>query len=170
MELENEIIKIVKAFKTKNENILNKYIDASIGFYLIPGPGTQLNFKKTNAISFSDSYFSYHNFGSEEIQNYKPIYEDPPIYDCETYKWSKEGLFIDKDKITLFTSIIENPLNEENGISFSKDEIEAIKRMEKMSTQIYLTEKEGDIIFGIAKHNGKYIITFLNFSPSYCDV
>ena len=42
--------------------------------------------------------------------------------------------------------------------------------MEKISTLVYLTEKDGDIVFGIAKHNGKYIITFLNFSQSYCDV
>ncbi|MCD9853412.1 hypothetical protein LUD75_01755 [Epilithonimonas sp. JDS] len=50
-ELENEIIKLIKAFKTKDEKALNSYIDTNIGFYLIPGPGTLLNFKKTNEIS-----------------------------------------------------------------------------------------------------------------------
>ena len=169
-ELENEIIKLLKAFKTKDEKTLNSYIDTNIGFYLIPGPGTLLNFKKTDEISFSDANVSYHKFGSNETHNYKPIYENPPTYDCETYKWSKEGLFIDKERVDIFTSIVENPLNKEYDISFSKDEVAEIKQMEKISTQVYLTEKDGDIVFGIAKYNGKYIITFLNFSPSYCDV
>lgn len=170
LELENEIFKVLNAFKTKDEKTLNSYIDVNVGFYFIPGPGTLLNFVMQEKISFDDGHFAYHQYGDKSIQHYKPIYENPPTYDCETYKWSKEGLFIDDEKVAIFTSIVENPLNEEYGISFSKDEIAKIKQMEKISTLVYLTEKDGDIVFGIAKHNGKYIITFLNFSQSYCDV
>ncbi|OAH69300.1 hypothetical protein AXA65_14770 [Chryseobacterium sp. FP211-J200] len=170
LELENEIFKVINAFKTKDEKTLNSYIDANVGFYLIPGPGTLLNFVTMDKISFDNAHISYHKFGDESIQRYKPIYENPPTYDCETYKWSKEGLFIDNEKITIFTYIVENPLNNEYDISFTKDEIAKIKQMEKISKLVHLAEKEGDIVFGIAKHNGKYIITFLNFSQSYCDV
>lgn len=118
-----------------------------MGFYFIPGPGTILNFVMPEKISFDDGYFAYHQYGDKLIQHYKPIYENPPTYDCETYKWSKEGLFIDHEKVAIFTSIVENPLNEEYGISFSKDEIAKIKQMEKISTLVYLTEKDGDIAF-----------------------
>ncbi|UIR56799.1 hypothetical protein LZQ00_03035 [Sphingobacterium sp. SRCM116780] len=45
-----------------------------------------------------------------------------------------------------------------------------MKQIEKISTQVYLIEKEGDIAFGVAKLNGKYIITLLNLSESYCDI
>ncbi len=169
-ELELEILKIISAFENKDEKTLNSYLDKDLGFYLVPGPGTLLHFEKSEKIDFSNDYISYHEFGKPGLGNYKIKYESFPRYDCENYTWDKYGIFVAKKYGSVLTGIIENPQNLVEGKIYTKDEIESIRKVDKITKPVILTKKDGDISFGIAKFKDKYIITYFEIYQSYCDI
>ncbi len=169
-ELELEILKIISAFEKKDEKTLNSYLDKDLGFYLVPGPGTLLHFEKLEKIDFSNDYISYHEFGKPGLGNYKIKYESFPRYDCENYTWDKYGIFVAKKYGSVLTGIIENPQNLVEGKIYTNDEIESIRKIDKITKPVILTKKDGDISFGIANYKDKYIITYLEIYQSYCDI
>ena len=169
-ELENEIRKIITAFEKKDELTLNTYLDKDIGLYLIPGPGTLLHYEKLTSLDFSNAIIAYHQFGKESEKNYEFKYENFPRYDCEYFEWDKYGLFVASEYRSILTGIIKNPQNVIEGKIYTEEEIKIIEAIDKITRSVMLTKKDGDINFGIAKLNGKYIITYLDIHESYCDV
>ncbi len=168
-ELELEIRKISSAFENKDEKTLNTYVDKDLGFYLVPGPGTLLHFEKLEKIDFSNSYIAYHQFG-KQLGDSKVKYESFPSYDCENYEWDKYGIFVGRKYGSILTWIIENPQNLVEGKIYTKEEIETIHQIDKITKRVIITKKDGDISFGIAKVKDKYIITYLEIYQSYCDI
>lgn len=169
-EFENEIFKIIRAFAKRDQKTLNSYVDRNIGIYLVPGPGTLLHFERLDSIDFSNSYVTYHQFVKKVENEYRINYENLPTFDCESFTWNKYGLFVANEYGSILTGIIENPQNAVEGKIYSEDEIKTIRNIDKITKSIILTQKDGDVHFGLAKLNGKYIITFLDIHESYCDI
>lgn len=169
-ELELEILKIISAFESKDEKALNSYLNKDLGFYLVRGPGSLLHFEKLEKIDFSNSYIAYHQFGKPDLENYKIKYETFPTYDCENFKWDKYGVFVASKYGSILTWIIENPQNLVPGKVYTSDEIERIRKIDKITKSVIIAKKDGDISFGIAKFKNKYVITYLEIYQSYCDI
>lgn len=165
----DEIYKIIKAFKKRDEKTLNKYINSSIGFYIIPGPGTLLHFEKIDSISFKNAYFAYHQFGSfDGSKHQKIIASKAPEYSCENLKWDRYGLFLIKGKTNIFKKILEMQIL--GGLDIDKTIFLIAKKIDSITQTVYLTEKNSDIIFGFTKINGQVILTYLDLSQTYCDI
>ena len=169
-EFENELIKIIRAFANHDQKTLNTYIDPNVGIYLIPGPGTLLHFERLDSIDFTNPYIQYHKFVTEQSASEKISYETLPTFDCENFTWNKYGLFVAKEYGSILTFIIQNPQNAVEGKVYSEAEIKTINNIDKITRSIILAEKDTDVHFGLAKLNGRYIITFLDLHESYCDV
>lgn len=169
-QLELEILKIASAFENKDEKTLNTYLDKDLGFYLVPGPGTLLQYHKLEKIDFSNGYIAYHQFGKPLGDSFKMKYETFPIYDCENFEWDKLGIFVSSKYGSILTWIVENPQNLVEGKIYTKEEIESINKIDKITRPVIITKKDGDISFGIAKVKDKYIITYLEIYQSYCDI
>ncbi len=165
----DEIIAIINAFKNKDEKALNERIDTNVGFYIIPGSGTLLHFEKLDKISFTIPLFKYHRFGNIEKNNYKIIDVDKgPEYSCEDEKWDKYGLFLIGGKSTIFSNILDGQIL--GGQENEPNSREIAKSIDAITKTVFLTEKNSDIIFGIAKIHGKTILTYLDLSRTYCDI
>ena len=170
-DLAVEINRIVQAFQRKDTVILNAYINPEIGFYLIPGPGTIPHFEAMEAIDFSNGYLSYHQFGVAGSSPNILKKEMLPQYSCETFTWSEYGLYAGTGKSGRLTGIMEmQSLAGEEGHKGSAEDKAIAKRVDAVTTDVVLAEKDTDIVFGIALIAGRYYLTYLDLRDSYCDV
>ncbi|GAA4149912.1 hypothetical protein GCM10022217_02390 [Chryseobacterium ginsenosidimutans] len=164
-----EILTIINAFEKKDEKTLNEFINPSVGFYIIPGPGTLLHFDKQNKISFKNPNIEYHNFGNPEETEYQIIQTNKfPKYSCENQKWDKNGLFLIRGNSNVFSNILEMQIL--GGQKIEPNNKEMATRIDSITETIFLTKKDGDIIFGFAKIDGQLILTYLDLSQTYCDI
>ena len=62
-ELEANITNIIKAIQKKDTATLNKYIDSTVGFYVVPPFGVLYHLEKQNSIDFEDYNFRQASFG-----------------------------------------------------------------------------------------------------------
>lgn len=169
LDFEAEIFDILNAFKTKDEKRLNARIDTSIGFYIIPGPGTLLHFEKSDYISFAEPLMAYHQFGVAEKVKYKIIEIDEfPEYSCENRKWNKNGLFLIRGNAHIFTNILDRQLL--GGQKIVAGDPEIAKKIDPITKTVILAQKDSDIIFGVAEIKGRLILTYLDLSCTYCDI
>lgn len=167
---EEKIIQtIIKAFRSKDEKTLNALIDPQTGFYVRSGPGVLPHFEKWTKVDFSNPLMEYHKFGAPGDNNYSIIRTDErPAYDCETFKWNKTGLFLMSVNLHPFNEVIraqaaggEEPTPQDKAIA---------DKLDPITTVVFLTEKDADIIFGFAKKDGRYILTWLDLFQTYCDI
>ena len=168
-EFENEIVAIVNAFKNKDGAFLNRYIDAEIGFYIIPGAGTLRHFEKVDSLDFKDPQMEYHPFGKPENEKYKVIYtKKSPEYSCESQGWNRYGLFVISGKSNVFSNILY--AQEQDGWDISTQDRTIADKVDAITQTVFLTQKDSDIVFGISRKGNKYILTYLDLNYTYCDI
>jgi hypothetical protein len=164
-----EILTIINAFEKKDEKTINEFINPSIGFYIIPGPGTFLHFEKLDKINFTNPYIKYHKFGNFKETKYQIIQTDKfPQYSCENQKWDKYGLFLIRGNSNIFNKILQKQIFGGQKIEANSNEI--AKKIDSITETVFLTKKNSDIIFGFTKINGQIALTYLDLSQTYCDI
>lgn len=85
-------------------------------------------------------------------------------FDCGTFEWDKEGIFITNKIIyPKISKIISNNLEIQN---YSKSSLEKINNNEKNSFRIVITES--DIIFYLTRISNKYYITLIDRVTTDC--
>ncbi len=170
-DLAIEINRIIQAFQKKDTAVLNAYINPDLGFYLIPGPGTIPHFEAMETIDFSNGYLSYHQFGVSGTTLPMQRKEALPQYSCETFTWSEYGLFAGTGRSKRLTGIMEiQALAGEEDYKGSDEDKAIAKRVDAVTMDIVLAEKDTDIVFGVALIAGRYYLTYLDLRDSYCDV
>ena len=167
-ELEINIINITKAILKKDTATLNKYIDTTVGFYVIPPFGVLYHLGKQNRIDFNDYNFQQGSFGDIKKQIPKIKFTTLPNYDCDKSKWNKKGLYASKS--TFLSDILAKEIKEGESC-YGESELNKIKALEKNSYWVTYAQDDGSAIeFSITFLNNKYYLTGMQPVPLYCDI
>jgi hypothetical protein len=167
-KFENGIVEIIKAFNSKDSDLINNYINPDFGLIVLFRRGVYDEFEKTNNIDFGNpipEYLPYFNFNLD----LKIIFQNLPKYDCDSEKWNKTGLYCDstlRDNLLSKTAINSRQDRED---SITTATIEIFKEIEAKSHRIVLVDSEGgELIFYITQINGLWYLTILDRVSSDC--
>ena len=167
-KLDNRIIEIIKAFNSKDSDGINQYIHPAYGLITLFRRGIMDEYKGTEGFDFKTpvpEYLPYFPFKTD----FNIKYQDLPIFDCNTEKWSKIGLYCDTAKIDNLLSKIAFNLNEYNDYNIPVKTIEKFKEMENKSHKIVLTDSDdGELIFYLTLIENKWYLTILDRVSSDC--
>lgn len=166
--LENTIIKVVKAFKEKDASTLNELISKENGLITLYRRGVFDQYEKTKIVDFENpvpEYLPYFDFSTD----LKLSFESLPTFDCDNVKWNKIGIFCDTTKIDNLLSNTAKNLNKYRNDNISKKEIESFEKLEKNSHRIILSDgKEGELIFYLTLIDGKWYLTIIDRVTTDC--
>ena len=166
--LENTIVKVIKAFKEKDELTLNKLVIKEKGLITIFRRGVFDEYQKSEKINFENpvpEYLPYFDFSTD----YNVAFESLPTFDCDSLKWSKTGLFCDKNKTNRLLSNTAKSLKEYRKDKISEKEIQSFEELEKSSQRIILIDNnEGELIFHLTFINKKWYLTIIDRVTSDC--
>ena len=166
--LENTIVKVIKAFKEKDELTLNKLVIKEKGLITIYRRGVFDEYQKSEKINFENpvpEYLPYFDFSTD----YNVAFESLPTFDCDSLKWSKTGLFCDKNKTNRLLSNTAKNLKEYRKDKISEKEIQSFEELEKSSQRIILIDNnEGELIFHLTFINKKWYLTIIDRVTSDC--
>jgi len=166
--LGSTIVQVVKAFKEKDAPTLNSLIPKDKGLIVLYKPGTMVKYGKTDRIDFEKripEYLPNYHF----VSDFKIKFENLPTYDCETMKWSKQGLYCDSINIDSLLSGTAVNLNKFVGDNIPESEIKSLMDLEKNSRRIVLSDNEkGELVFYLTLINYKWYLTILDSVSSDC--
>lgn len=166
--LEETITNIVTAFKEKNAKTINNYVSKENGIAVLVRYGVLDNYKIIDSINFKNPTPNYLPY-AEPVPNTKIIYNTAPSFDCNTYTWSKKGLFCDTLKTnTLFSSTVKNLKYELSSTTYNK-ELKYALDLEKISHRVILVDKnDEDLIFHLSYINKKWMLTLIDRVTTDC--
>ena len=166
--LENCINELIKAFDSEDSDKINQYIHPDYGLTTLHRRGIMDEYKRTERFDFNTpvpEYMPYFSFKTD----FKIKYQDLPIFDCNTEKWSKIGLYCDTTKIDNLLSKTALNLNAYNDYNIPVKTIDRFKDMENKSRRIVLVDEVGgELIFYITFINKKWYLTILDRVSSDC--
>ena len=166
--LETGITEIIKAFDTKDSDLISKYIHPGFGLFVLFRRGIMDEYQRTDKIDFENPIPEYLPYFGFKI-NLSVDYTSLPSYDCDSGKWSKAGLFCDTLKIDTLLSNTAANLVKWRGDKIDQGEIKTIKKLEKTSHRIVIIDnEEGELIFHLTLLNGKWYFTILDRVSSDC--
>ena len=167
-QLESTIVQVVKAFKEKDANTLNCMMPKEKGLIVLFKRGTMDEYGKTEKIDFEKplpEYLPKIHF----VTDYKIKFESLPTYDCETMKWSKQGLYCDTVSQDSLLSGTALNLNKFRGDSIPASEIKSFVELEKNSRRIVLSDNDnGELVFYLTLIDNKWYLTMLDTVTSDC--
>jgi uncharacterized membrane protein YheB (UPF0754 family) len=168
IELEKNILTIIKAFQQKDSTTLQKYIDTTIRCYEIPPYGTIHNLHKIGSVFFKSYDFLQSSFGLFSTRKKVIQFSDLPEYDCNKSKWNKKGLYANRNNRI---STILQTLIKDNFETYNTKDLEHMLEIENSSYWvIYAPDDTVAISFLITYLNNKYYLTAYEIAPLYCDI
>ncbi|MCT3943558.1 hypothetical protein HZQ28_05165 [Elizabethkingia anophelis] len=164
-EINDTIIKIVKAYQKKDENTLNSLIYKDYGLTFLFARGVSDNISTAKRISFNEPVPEYLPYETNFETQYLINETDSPVFSCETESWNKpSGIYVDmtsNDKFLSTIAISENKLTEET--IWNEKEIKLFEEIERKSHKVTLIGKNQEtFIFYIAKINNKWYLTAID--------
>lgn len=164
-EMNNTIIKIVKAYQKKDENTLNSLIYKDYGLTFLFARGVADNISTAKQISFKEPVPEYLPYDTNFKTQYLINETSSPVFSCETESWNKpSGIYVDMMSNDKFLSTIatnENKLTEET--IWNEKEIKLFEEIERKSHKVTLIGKNQEtFIFYIAKINNKWYLTAID--------
>ena len=93
-KLDLSIIQIIKAFDTKDSNLINRYIYPDYGLIVLYRRGVMDEYEKMNKFDFNNPVPEYLPYFPFKI-DLNIRFQDLPKFDCDSEKWSKTGLYCD---------------------------------------------------------------------------
>ena len=168
--LDKTIIQVVKAFKEKDTTTLNNLILKEKGLVVLFRRGVFNEYSKIDKIDFDNpvpEYLPYVDF----IADYKLNFNSLPTFDCNSMKWSKNGLYCDTTTIDNLLSRTARNLKKYREDIISEPEIKGFEKLENSSRRIVLSDSdEGELIFYLTLINKKWYLTILDRVSSDCSV
>lgn len=167
-DLNSTIYEILSFCKEKNISQLNKkYIHPQYGIYEVFRIGTQDKVKHWKEIEIKTTalgtiYQVMTNLNQENVS--EKVIDYNVKFDCGTFEWDKEGMFI-TNKI-IYPKISKIISNNQEIQNYSKSSLEKINNIEKNSFRIVITES--DIIFYLTRISNKYYITLIDRVTTDC--
>ena len=166
--LENTILKVVKAFKEKDQAKLNQFVSKENGIITLFRRGVFDEYQKSDKVDFENpvpKYLPYFDFSTD----LKLSFESLPTFDCDKMEWSKTGLFCDTTKVDNLLSKTARSLKKYRNDNISEKEIESFKILEKESHRIVLCdENEGELIFYLTFVDNKWCLIIIDRVTSDC--
>lgn len=163
--LSQVITEFAQAFKTQDQQKINKHIHPDLGLYIIYRPGAGDEYTHTDSINFKKpvpEHFPYTKIKATDSITYAKL----PEFDCGTDRWSRHGFFCDTTKTPKQLSDILAFKKEFEPVSSA--EIKKIKSLEQDSYRVILTRGD-NLIFHIKKYKNAWYITTLDRSYGWCD-
>ena len=166
--LSKTIIKVVQAFKKKDATTLNGLINKNIGLIVLFRRGIPDEFSRTDKVDFKKpipEYLPYFDFST----NYEIKYQTLPVFDCNSMKWSKTGIYCDTTQIDNLLSTIARQLEKNKGEKAPDSEIEEFVKIENKSRRIVLADNDGgELVFYLTIIDNKWYLTILDRVSSDC--
>lgn len=167
-DFEKTVIKVVKAFKEKDASTLNGFINNKEGLIVLFRRGIPDEYLKTAKIDFKQPVPEYLPY-PECPTDFKIKYQSLPIFNCDSMKWSKTGLYCDTLKIDFLLSSIARHLQATKGIKVPDEEIQKFIEIENKSRRIVLSDNDGgELIFYLTMIDKKWYLTILDRVSSDC--
>lgn len=166
-ELSEVITRFVRAYISKDSQMVNALINPDLGFTVIYRPGAADSFVKIDSIDFNKpipDYFPYPNI----LNEYVLVYEKLPEYDCGTEKWNKLGFICDTTSHPNQLSNIVAFEKEFDEATFSEEQLEEIEKAEQESFRVILTSAT-PLVFHVQKYKGRWYVTTLDRAYAGCD-
>lgn len=166
--LDSGIIEIIKAFDSNDSKLINKYLHPDYGLFVLFRRGVMDEYQHIEDFDFKNPVPEYLPFFGFKI-NLSIDYTSLPLYDCDSGKWSKTGLFCDTLMIDTLLSNTAKNLIKWRGDKIAQSEIDTINKLEKSSHRIVLIDNdEGELIFYLTLINEKWYFTILDRVSSDC--
>jgi len=166
--LESTIVQVVKAFKEKDAVTINSLMPKENGLIVLFKRGTMDEYGKAEKIDFEKPFPEYLP-NIHFVTDYKIKFENLPTYDCETMKWSKQGLYCDSVSQDSLLSRTALNLNQFRGDSIQASEIKRFAELEKNSRRIVLSDSDhGELVFYLTLIDNKWYLTMLDTVTSDC--
>jgi len=166
--LDKTIIKVVQAFKEKDATTLNGLINKDIGLIVMFRRGIPDEFSRTDKVDFKKpvpEYLPYFDFSTD----YKIKYQTLPVFDCDSMKWSKAGIYCDTTQIDNLLSTTALQLEKNKGEKVPDSEIEEFVKIENKSRRIVLADNDGgELVFYLTLIENKWYLTILDRVSSDC--
>lgn len=167
-DFDETIITVVKAFKEKDASTLNDLINNDIGLIILFRRGIPDEYEKTDKIDFEQpipGYLPYSDFSTD----YQIKYQSLPLFDCNSMKWSKSGLYCDTIHIDHLLSTIALNLEANKGVTVPESDIEKFIDIENKSRRIVLSDEDGgELVFYLTMIDDKWYLTILDRVTSDC--
>lgn len=158
------VFAIIRSYREKDEETLNKYILKEFGIAFLYARGILENITISDKISFADPIPEYLPFESDiEVDN-NINFEELPDFSCDTEKWDKaSGIYCDTTKTD--TSLSRTAKNEKEFLNadWSDDDMTRIETMEKTGRRIIVIDKnERVFIFYLTEYRNKWWLTAID--------
>ena len=159
---------IVQKLAKRDSAGLVKYIDKTLGVYILYRIGVQDDIKHVQRIGFSDSSYPHVPF-YDAVRITKLSYSSLPTFDC--MKWTKTGTFVDTTRIDRLLSKTARRWNLYQKKKIPQKTIDSYLNLESLSRRVIIADKNGnDLIFYLSFINNKWYLTMIDKITTDCSV
>ncbi|MFD2586027.1 hypothetical protein ACFSQJ_03750 [Croceitalea marina] len=167
-DFESAIVKLVTAFKEKDQATVNGFVSKKQGVIIVFRFGIFDQYQKTAILDFETpvpDYFPYYDFSTDYRVSFEPL----PSYDCETFEWTKTGMYCDTTKTSHLLSKTAKNLNTYMDANISEKEIKSFEKLEKNSHRIVVCDRtEGEFIFYLTRLDKRWYLTLIDRVTTDC--
>ena len=164
-KLEDKIIQIINAFDAKDSVLINNFIHPDYGLMIVFRLGVFNQYEKRNNIDFNKPVAAYFPFEIDTTINFQAL----PTFDCESYQWSKTGLYCDTTQRDHLLSKTAISLIKYAEVNIPTETVESFKELESKSHRIVLIDNEdGELIFYLTLIGDNWYLTMLDRIASDC--
>jgi hypothetical protein len=167
-DLDKTIIKVVKAFKEKDASTINGLINNDIGLIILFKRGIPNEFSRTKKVDFEKpvpEYLPYFDFSTD----YGIKFQALPVFDCDSMKWSKSGIYCDTTQFDYLLSTTARQLEKYKGEQVPDSDIEEFIKIENKSRRVVLADNDGgELVFYLTMIDNKWYLTILDRVTSDC--
>lgn len=162
---------IVNAFAKKNVQAINKYLEPSIGIYVIARPGAMdvfTNYKKLDTKNPLLMKYPYKD--TSMVKKHTVNYGTAPKFNCGSMKWDKEGFFADSStKYIRISDIMYFRTRYENA-KYSNEDVAKKDLAEKQMRKVVFTQiaKHHGLVFYMSFLKGKWYLTVVDTTEASC--
>jgi len=153
-DLENAIIRTVKAYQKDDEKTLNNLILKDFGIAILHQPTFfyQIHISDKIPPEKDQEYF----FGRLELKNYKIYFEELPEFSCGNGSWNKPiGIYC--DTVNIDKTLSSTAIADYCDYGWSDEQIKKFEEIEKKSYKVIVIGKQSD------EYGGDYFIFHLTF-------
>ena len=170
MNFQNTAKAVVQKLATRDSAGLSKFIDTTVGVYILYRIGVQDQYKQYKRVNFKDSAYPNAPF-YDEVKLTKLEYSPLPAFDCAKSKWNKYGSFVDTTKTDQLLSKTARRLVLYKKKKITPKAIQSLIELESRSRRIIVANKSGkDLVFYLTLINNKWYLTMIDKITTDCSV
>lgn len=164
---EENVYKVLNAFKIKSDSLVNELINPDKGVMIIYRTGVFNEYRFIRRIDFKKPVPA--NFPYPDIaQDLKLQYDELPKFNCGTMEWDKYGLYCDTIRRDTLLSGTPQNLIKYRGDSIPLSEVEKLQKLESNSRRVVLAQHDNSFIFYLTLIDNKWYLTAIDRITTDC--